>query len=160
MATFDNQYVVASHRASSFSPFHSLRAIFAPVGIKQIYGAYERPPFPIIIDQPTFYDIVSNWGLADYVMSGTIYGSGIIFGYVISRPFPSLQQRLLVFHATSHSFLVLSAFLMLSIPYRRLTGFWDNGLRWRKPEDKLRKYDNTSEFEKATIWGRIRPSSD
>jgi hypothetical protein len=49
---------------------------------------------------------------------------------------------------------------MITIPYRRLTGFWDNGLRWSKPEDKLRKYDNTSEFEKSSIWGRIKPSKD
>jgi hypothetical protein len=57
-------------------------------------------------------------------------------------------------------FFVLAAASMITIPYRRLTGFWDNGLRWRKPEDKLRKYDCTSEFEKATIWKRIKPSND
>ena len=57
---------------------------------------------------------------------------------------------------------MVSVGLMINIPYRRLTGFWDNGLRWSKPEDKLRggKYDNTSQFESATIWGRIKPSKD
>lgn len=54
-------------------------------------------------------------------------------------------------------FFAVSVAVMITVPYRRLTGFWDNGLRWRKPEDKLRKYDNTSEFERATIWGRLRP---
>jgi hypothetical protein len=49
---------------------------------------------------------------------------------------------------------------MITIPYRRLTGFWDNGLRWSRPEDKLRKYDNTSVFEKQSIWGKLRPSRD
>ena len=93
-------------------------------------------------------------------MSGTIYGTGILWSYVISRPFTSLSQRLVVYHGVSHLFFVVSLALMITIPYRRLTGFWDNGLRWTKPEDKMRKYDNTSLFEKQSIWGSLRPSRD
>ena len=51
-------------------------------------------------------------------------------------------------------FLVFGLSLMISVPYRRLTGYWDNGMRWRNPEDKLKKYDCTSHFEKATGWGK------
>ena len=29
---------------------------------------------------------------------------------------------------------------MALLPYRRLTGYWDNGLRWKVPEDKLKKF--------------------
>ena len=49
---------------------------------------------------------------------------------------------------------------MAVVPYRRLTGYWDNGLRWSKPEDKLNKYDVTSHFEKATGWSRFRVKYD
>jgi hypothetical protein len=132
----------------------------APSGNKQIYGVYERPPFPIIIDNPTLRNVVQSWRMSDFVMAGSIYGTGLLWAFVISKPFPSLSQRLVVYHGISHLFLYTAGVLMISIPYRRLTGFWDNGLRWRKPEDKLRKYDNTSEFEKATIWQRIKPSTD
>jgi hypothetical protein len=59
-------------------------------GKKSIYGAYERPPYPIIIDQPTLRDIVSHWQASDYVMGASVYGTGLIWGYVISRPFPQL----------------------------------------------------------------------
>lgn len=152
--------MVASSRSSSFSPFHSLRALIAPSGRKQIYGAYERPPYPIIIDTPTPRDILGALRFSDFFMGGTIVGTGIVWSYLISRPFPMLAQRLLVYHGISHLFTVVALSLMITIPYRRLTGFWDNGLRWSKPEDKLRKYDNTSQFEKATIWGRIKPSKD
>ena len=41
-------FVVTSQRGSSFSMFSSLKALFNPS--KQIFGAYERPPFPIIVD--------------------------------------------------------------------------------------------------------------
>ena len=151
---------MTSKRSSSFSPFHSLRAIVAPSGTKAIYGVYERPPFPIIIDTPSVRDIVGSWRASDFVMAGTIYGTGIVWSYAISRPFPQLAQRLLIYHGLSHMFFVASFALMLTIPYRRLTGFWDNGLRWSKPEDKLRKYDNTSVFEKNTVWGYLKPSTN
>ena len=125
-----------------------------------MYGAYERPPFPIIVDTPSVRDIVSNWRFSDFVMGGTVYGGGILWSYLLSRPFPNLSQRLVVYHGISHLFFMTAVALMITIPYRRLTGFWDNGLRWNKPEDKLRKYDNTSVFEKASIWGSLKPSSD
>ena len=138
--------MVTSSRANSFSPFHSLRAIIAPSGSKAIYSTYERPPFPIIVDQPSVRDLVSSWRFSDFVMAGSIYGFGILWGYTLSRPFPLLAQRLVVYHGISHMFFAATVSLMLIVPYRRLTGFWDNGLRWSKPEDKLRggKYDNTS----------------
>lgn len=151
---------MTSQRASSFAPFHSLRAIIAPSGNKAIYGAYERPPFPIIVDTPSIRDIVSSWRFSDFIMGGSIYGTGILWSYLLSRPFPQLSQRLVVYHAMSHLFFMTTVALMITIPYRRLTGFWDNGLRWSKPEDKLRKYDNTSQFEKTSIWGKLKPSSD
>ena len=151
---------MTSQRQSSFSPFHSLRAIVAPSGSKAIYGAYERPPFPIIIDTPSVRDIASSLRFSDFVMGGTVYGGGILWSYLLSRPLPQLSQRLVVYHGMSHLFFVTAAALMIVIPYRRLTGFWDNGLRWSKPEDKLRKYDNTSVFEKNSVWGKLRPGRD
>ena len=152
--------MVASERSSSFSPFHSLKAIVARSGPKQIYGVYERPPFPIIVDQPTLKDIVTSWRFSDFVMAGTIYGVGLVGAYWASRPMVMLQQRLVTYHFLSHTALYVAAYLMVIIPYRRLTGYWDNGLRWKKPEDRLRKYDNTSYYEKATVWGRINPSNN
>jgi hypothetical protein len=70
------------------------------------------------------------------------------------------MQRLLVYHGVSHLFFVVTLSFMVACPFRRLTGFWDNGLRWKKPEDKLMKYDNVSEFERSTIWGKIRASNN
>ena len=57
-------------------------------------------------------------------------------------------------------FLVTAAAFMVMLPFRRLTGFWDNGLRWKKPEDKLKKFDCTSHFEAATGWSRFKIDSE
>ena len=105
-------------------------------------------------------DIMGEMRLSDFIMFGTMYGVGIGWAYICSRPFNQLMQRLVVFHGVSHVIMVSSLCLTLSIPYRRLTGFYDNGLRWSIPEDRLKKFDSTSHFESATIWGRFRVKKD
>ena len=97
---------------------------------------------------------------SDLFMAATIYGTGLLWAYSISRPFPQAMQKLVVYHGVSHMFLALSLSMMFAVPFRRLTGFWDNGMRWKKPEDKLKKFDCTSHFEKATGWSRFKVSSE
>ena len=89
-------------------------------------------------------------------MFGTIYGTGILASYKLSRNFPSLVQRLSTYHFMSHFSFVVAVCSMLVVPYRRLTGYWENGLRWKQPEDKLKKFDATTHYEKATGWSRFR----
>ena len=113
-----------------------------------------------IIVKPSLSDLVGSWRFSDYCMFGAIYGVGILWSFGISRPFPSVMQRLVVYHGISHLFFVLGLTAMATVPYRRLTGYWDNGLRWSKPEDKLKKFDATSHFEKATGWDRFRVKTE
>ena len=152
-------WVVTSER-SSRGPLSSLSALWKVIGHERIYSPYERPPFPIIIDKPSLSDLVGSWRFSDYCMFGAIYGVGILWSFGISRPFPSVMQRLVVYHGISHLFFVLGLTAMATVPYRRLTGYWDNGLRWSKPEDKLKKFDATSHFEKATGWDRFRVKTE
>ena len=93
---------------------------------------------------------------SDYFMAASVYGVGMMWAYTISRPFPQMMQRLVVYRGFSHIFLVTALSLMVAVPYRRLTGYWDNGLRWKKPEDRLKKFDCTSHFEQATGWSRFK----
>ena len=162
MATEMNHggYVVQSERAIAWGPFSSLRTIWTRFDNKNIYGKYERPPFPIKIDAPTIPDIKDEARLSDLVMFGSIYGVGIGWAYLCSRPWTQLMQRLVVFHGVSHLFMVTSLLMSIMQPYRRLTGFADNGLRWSTPSDRLKKFDSTSHFESATIWGRFRTKPD
>ena len=109
-----------------------------------------------MVDSPTWGQIFKEMRTSDYFMGASIYGCGIVWAYFASKPFTTMMERLVVYHGVSHCFLALSVSLMIAVPFRRLTGFWDNGLRWRKPEDRLRKFDSTSHFEKATGWDRFR----
>ena len=44
--------------------------------------------------------------ISDFIMLGCIYGAGIGWGYMASRPMVMLTQRLIVFHGVSHIALV------------------------------------------------------
>ena len=158
---FNSKWVVTSDRSTS-GPFHSLRACWTTVGRGKATSSYERPPFPILIEKPSLYDLLSSFKFSDAVMFGTIYGIGTLSAFAISRNYPLMTLRLLVYHGMSHIACVTAFSCTTMVAYRRLTGFWDNGLRWRKPEERFNKFDTTSHFEKATGWSRfkIRPESD
>ena len=143
-------------RRTSYGMLSSLRAFWASPGVKSVYSNYERPPYPIKIDKPNYKDVWAEFRFSDAFMGLTIYGTGTLSSFWISRYYPMVGQRLLVFHAVRHMFATIAVCAMFSVPYRRLTGFWDNGLRWKKPENRLNKFDYTSEFEKGTIFKHCR----
>ena len=117
-----NPYVVTSER-SSRGLFSSLGGIFNQIGHSHLTGPYDRPPFPIITDKPTYSDVFANMRFSDYVMSGSIYFGGMITSYWLSRPFPSVMQRIVIYHGLSHLFFTTAALALFVMPYRRLTGF-------------------------------------
>lgn len=84
----DSGYVIQASRTNSFGLLSSIRCLWATAGDKKIYGAYERPPFPILIDAPTWGDVFRAMRLSDFFMGGAIYGTGLLWAYGISRPFP------------------------------------------------------------------------
>ena len=83
-------WVVVNERSSS-GLFSSVKCFFAQTGRKKIYGPYERPPFPIKIDKPTFGDMVSSVRASDFVLFGSMYGTGILWSWYLSRPYPIMS---------------------------------------------------------------------
>ena len=150
------EWTVVSDRRSN-GPLASIKALWTWVGHKKMYGPYDRPPFPILVDKPRPSDLVSSIQLSDFIMFGSIYGFGCVYGYIASRPFRTMAAKLTVYHGVSHMFFFGAAMMaFVVLPFGRLIGFWDNGMRWRVPEDKLKKFDMTSHYEKATGWSKYR----
>jgi len=61
--------------------------LWTRAGNRQLYGMYERPPFPIKVDAPTLGDIAKETRISDAVMFASLYGAGICWAYLASRPF-------------------------------------------------------------------------
>jgi hypothetical protein len=93
-------------------------------------------------------------------MFATIYGLGIAGGFVFGRAFPNMHHKMLVYGAITHSFFLTGILTSFYVDYARLTGYWDNGLRWNVPDYHVKKFDCTSKFEENTIFHRFRVRTD
>ena len=81
----------AASRTNSTGLLSSLRSLWAIPGDKKMYGPYERPPFPIKVDTPTWGDIGREYRMSDFVMGMSVYWMGHACGFIAGRPFPMLM---------------------------------------------------------------------
>ena len=84
----------------------------------------------------------------------------MVSGYYAGYRMPAMRQRLLTYHTIVHMGSVAAICGMFLVSYYRLTGFWENGLRWNTPDYRMRKLDTTSVFEANTIWKHFRINLD
>mmetsp|Transcript_11722 Transcript_11722/g.13514 ORF Transcript_11722/g.13514 Transcript_11722/m.13514 type:complete len:151 (+) Transcript_11722:42-494(+) len=118
-------------------------------------GAGERPPYPIIVDQPTFGEAVKNFNRADWGLMFMFTAIGFPMARVATRgSFASEYQRRKLFNAFWWIMISSGFITALANSGYRLQGHVDNGLRWKRPEIKLNKYDFTKEYEKKYFWLR------
>ena len=89
-----------------FGPLSSLKIIWTRK-IKKIYETHERPPYPIIISNPQFKDVINNLKLPDYIFFLTFYFGGTIPAYISSARLPSLKARLYTYHLMAASFTLI-----------------------------------------------------
>ena len=120
----------------------------------------ERPPFPIIIERPTLGDVARNLQTSDFFAWATIYGLGYVGGFFQARSISNVKIRYRAFALLTHTFGVVGFTLAFYASYTRLTGYWDNGLRWNVPKQEVDKFDTTSKFEANTIFKRFRIRTD
>ena len=67
---------------------------------------------------------------------------------------------MLYYGTTTHAFTLTGIVLAFYCSYARLTGYWDNGLRWNVPNYHVNKFDSTSKFEENTFFKRFRIRTD
>lgn len=112
-------------------------------------------PFPIIVEEPTWGQVISNWNTADTGLVSTFFLGGLIFAKTINRSHSydtaSLLEKRFLYkrHVNLIFFMGLSLALLNS--YNRLTGYVPNGLPKKRTEEVL-KYDYTSEFANNSFW--------
>lgn len=157
---YTSRYHKVAENPIGNGPLASLSQLWKTTNVKKISSQYERPPFPIMIEKPTVGDIFGNLQFSDYSLGFLVYTGGMTAGYWAGFGLPNLRMRLLAHTTIAHMGLIAAAFLMYNSSYKRLTGYWDNGLRWKNPDNRYRKFDSTSVYEANTIAKRFRIKLD
>ena len=80
-------------------------------------------------------------------MFGIITGLSFPLSYLLGRKGLTIRNRVYFMRYGTHMAFMTSIYLMWQTSYLRLTGFWDNGLRWSTPNYELKKFDMTSLYE-------------
>jgi len=75
---------------------------------------------------------------------------------VVRGPSASEYLRRSMFRLTWSSFISFGALTAFYNSYYRLTGLVSNGLEWKRKDNKLKKYDFTTDYMKGTIWSFFR----
>lgn len=137
----------------------------------------QRTPYPIINESPSIQDVLLNMNRADFAFVLLSAAIGNFLCFLWSQPFVvlslstalplskrSLFANYFKFEYTRRSSFKILYSLVLGWGFAfgymnslyRLQGQIENGLIWKRPSNTLRKYDLTSDFEKATIWRHFR----
>jgi hypothetical protein len=133
---------------SSFNYFKSIRG-------NQIYRSDERPPYPVLISDPTINQVLSNMNKSDFLVYSFVMSGAFLVSVALTRNCITMTRKLRLLHLNMHFFNLIALTMATSCSFYRLTGFMDNGLRWRR-SDGLNKYDFTSDMESKSIFKYFR----
>jgi hypothetical protein len=155
----NNKYHIVKPGVNPNSWFASF-SLFKSLSATNIISYAQRPPYPILISNPTFKQVVANLNKSDLLIYGTYFSFGFILSLFVTRPYHLLKDKLMVLHYGMHIFNIIAIYMVLNCSYYRLCGLMDNGLRWKRKDKSLNKYDFTSDFENNTIFKHFRERPD
>lgn len=156
---FNQKYHILRPDINPNSLFSSFR-IFKAYNPYPILSMEERPPYPILIDDPTMGQVLQNLNKSDFLVTATFMGLGFLVSILTTRRLIFLSQK---FYLTKHTmwlYTFVGAFLATQCSYYRLTGLMENGLRWKHRDMLYSKYDFTRDFEANTIFKHLRERAD
>ncbi len=160
------QYEQFNQKYHILRPDKNPNGLFSSFRIFKAFHAYpilsmeERPPYPILIDDPTISQVFQNLNKSDFLLALSFMGLGFAMSIFSTRRFIFVEQK---FYMTKHTMWLYSftaAFLALQCSFYRLTGFMENGLRWKHRDMLYSKYDFTKDFEANTIFKHFRERID
>lgn len=116
------------------------------------FGTNERP-YPVIINQPSFSQVINNWNAADTALVVAFFFAGFFVARrIVNKDLftDGIIERRNDYKRYHRIFTVFGLVMALRNSANRLEGFVPNGLPRETPE--LVKYDFTSEILNSTIW--------
>ncbi|OMJ91511.1 hypothetical protein SteCoe_5881 [Stentor coeruleus] len=128
--------------------FYLIRRLFQVGDTRKLIEPGERTPYPIIIERPTFRDIFFNMGLPEWTPFLVSIPLGTALGLRFTHNLNDLPlSRRRAFGGTIITLMIFGFYLGVKGSFYKLIGFEDNGLRWRFPDQRVKKYDFTSDVK-------------
>lgn len=127
--------------------FYLFKRFFLVDNSRHIIQPGERTPYPIVIEKPTFRDIFFNMGVPEWTPFLVSFPFGTFLGLRLThdlRDLPLSRRR--AFGGILVTSMAFGFYLGLKGSFYKLIGFEDNGLRWRRPEERVKKYVFTEEM--------------
>lgn len=127
--------------------FYLFKRFFQAGNLKHIYEPGDRTPYPIIVENPSFRDIIYNMELPEWTPFLVSLPVGSFFGYKFTfqmAAYPLSRRR--GFAGVLGLFMLTGFYIGIKGSYYKLVGFENNGLRWERTEQRVKKYDFTSDF--------------
>lgn len=134
---------------SSFNIFKSIKST-------GIFNYDERPPYPILISNPTIKQVFANMNKSDFLIFLISQFVGFSSCMFFSRNIRSLRIKFKILSIYMTAFTYFGILMSTSCSYYRLIGLMDNGLTWKKKDKIFNKYDFTKDFEDTTIFRYLR----
>lgn len=151
---FNEKYHVINPESNSNKLFSSFNYLKSLRGM-QIYRSDERPPYPVLISNPSIYQVLYNINKSDFLLYFSVMSAAFLTSIALTRKINSMTRKLRILHFNMHFFNLIALTMTSSASYYRLVGFMDNGLRWRR-SDGLNKYDFTSDMESKSVFKHFR----
>lgn len=156
---FNDKYHLLRHDINPNSLFASFK-VFKVIRNSKTYRIDERPPYPILIDNPTVGETLKNINKSDVFLGLTFVAGGLVSSILGSRYLLRLSNKFYFTKYTMWWYNLCGIFVAMNCSYLRLTGYLENGLRWKQNDSLYTKYDFTSDFERNTIFKHLRERID
>ena len=80
LQTFSNEFHRVADRNYGGGLFGTINMLYKRnSSTKRVRDVHERPPFPVIIERPSFGDIMRNLKTCDFVAFSAMYGLGKLY---------------------------------------------------------------------------------
>ena len=116
----------------------------------------QRPPYPIIVNDPTTTEVFYNLNKSDVLLGLSFVAAGFGASVLCTRKLLLLEAKFLLTKYMMWWYTGIGGLMAMSCSYYRLVGLMENGLRWKHKDLVFYKYDLTSDFERDTIFKHFR----
>ncbi len=117
-----------------------------------------RPPYPVIVPNPSFGTIVNGINKSDALLYFSISSIGFAYSILKGTNCKLMKTKLTLNRLFMFWANIVGLYLVFESSQKRLTGQLDNGLRWKVKDESI-LYDFVSDYTNNSFWKYLSVSN-